>query len=139
MVEQAFPGDIIMTAQPVRQVEPALRTIAMPADANPDGDIFGGWVLSQMDLAGGTLARQRAKGRVATVAVNAMTFLLPVYVGDDVSCYARIEKVGRTSITVCIETWAQRRDGGQRMKVTEGTFVYVAIGENRKPREVPAG
>ena len=128
-----------MTAQPVRQVEPVLRTIAMPADANPDGDIFGGWVLSQMDLAGGTLARQRAKGRVATVAVNAMTFLLPVYVGDDVSCYARIEKVGRTSITVCIETWAQRRDGGQRMKVTEGTFVYVAIGENRKPREVPAG
>jgi acyl-CoA thioesterase YciA len=126
-----------MTAQPVRPAEPALRSIAMPADANPDGDIFGGWVLSQMDLAGGTLARQRAKGRVATVAVNAMTFLLPVYVGDDVSCYARIDKVGRTSITVCIETWAQRRDGGQRVKVTEGTFVYVAIGENRKPREVP--
>lgn len=126
-----------MTAQPVRQAEPALRSIAMPADANPDGDIFGGWVLSQMDLAGGTTARQRAKGRVATVAVNAMTFLLPVYVGDDVSCYARIEKVGRTSITVCIETWAQRRDGGQRVKVTEGTFVYVAIGEDRKPRDVP--
>jgi acyl-CoA thioesterase YciA len=128
-----------MTAQPVRPAEPALRSIAMPADANPDGDIFGGWVLSQMDLAGGTMARQRAKGRVATVAVNAMTFLLPVYVGDDVSCYARIDKVGRTSITVCIETWAQRRDGGERVKVTEGTFVYVAIGENRKPREVPPG
>jgi acyl-CoA thioesterase YciA len=128
-----------MTAEAVLTTEPVLRTIAMPADANPDGDIFGGWVLSQMDLAGGTLARQRAKGRVATVAVNAMTFLLPVYVGDYVSCYARIEKVGRTSITVCIETWAQRRDGGPRIKVTEGVFVYVAIGENRKPREVPAG
>jgi acyl-CoA thioesterase YciA len=119
-------------------IEPVLRTIAMPADANPDGDIFGGWVLSQMDLAGGTLARQRAKGRVATVAVDAMTFLLPVHVGDYVSCYAHIEKVGRTSLTVRIETWAQRRDGGPKIKVTEGVFVYVAIGENRKPREVPA-
>lgn len=118
--------------------EPVLRTIAMPADANPDGDIFGGWVLSQMDLAGGTLARQRAKGRVATVAVNAMTFLLPVQVGDDVSCYARIAKVGKTSLTVNIEAWAQRRDGGAKIKVTEGVFVYVAIGEDRKPRTVPA-
>jgi acyl-CoA thioesterase YciA len=126
-----------MTTTPAPQAEPVLRTIAMPADANPDGDIFGGWVLSQMDLAGGTLARQRAKGRVATVAVDAMTFLLPVHVGDDVSCYAHIAKVGRTSLTVRIETWAQRREGGPKVKVTEGVFVYVAIGENRKPREVP--
>src|SRR5262245_53929757 len=138
MGEGASFGDFIMTGQSVVTSEPVLRTIAMPADANPDGDIFGGWVLSQMDLAGGIVARQRAKGRVATVAVNAMTFLLPVFVSDDVACNARIDKIGRTSITVHIETWAQRRDGGPKVKVTEGAFVYVAIGENRKPRQVPA-
>ena len=88
--------------------EPALRTIAMPADANPAGNIFGGWVLSQMDLAGGVVAHRRAKGRAATVAVTGMTFHLPVLIGDEVSCYAAIVKTGRTSITVQVETWVRR-------------------------------
>jgi acyl-CoA thioesterase YciA len=117
--------------------EPALRTIAMPADANPAGDIFGGWLLSQMDLAGGVLAHRRAQGRCATVAVTGMTFHLPVFVGDEVSCYAEIVKVGRTSITVKIETWVCRHLEGERVKVTEGLFTYVAIGPDRKPRAVP--
>jgi acyl-CoA thioesterase YciA len=118
-------------------LEPALRTIAMPADANANGDIFGGWVLSQMDLAGGSIAVQRARGRVATVAVTGMTFHLPVFVGDEVSCYGRVIKIGRTSITVHIESWARRHRTGERVKVTEGTFTYVAIGDDRKPRPVP--
>ena len=118
--------------------EPALRTIAMPADANPAGDIFGGWVLSQMDLAGGVIAHRRAQGRAATVAVTGMTFHLPVFVGDEVSCYADIVKVGRTSITVKVESWARRHLTGERVKVTEGTFTYVAIGADHKPRPVPS-
>src|ERR1700741_4832495 len=85
--------------------EPALRAIAMPADANPSGDIFGGWLLAQMDLAGGNIATERARGRVATVAVTAMTFHLPVFVGDEVSCYAVIVKTGRSSMTVRVESW----------------------------------
>lgn len=118
-------------------LDPALRTIAMPADANANGDIFGGWVLSQMDLAGGSLAVQRARGRTATVAVTSMTFYLPVFVGDEVSCYGRVVKVGRTSIIIDIDSWARRHRTGERVKVTEGTFTYVAIGEDRKPRPVP--
>jgi acyl-CoA thioesterase YciA len=118
--------------------DPALRTIAMPADANPAGDIFGGWVLAQMDLAGGVIAHRRAQGRCATVAVAGMTFHLPIFVGDEVSCYAEIVKTGRTSITVKIESWARRNMTGERVKVTEGTFTYVAIGADRKPRPVPA-
>jgi acyl-CoA thioesterase YciA len=118
-------------------VEPALRTIAMPADANANGDIFGGWVLSQMDLAGGSLAAQRARGRVATVAITSMSFHLPVFVGDEVSCYGRVIKVGHSSITIHIESWARRHRSGERVKVTEGTFTFVAIGEDRKPRSVP--
>ena len=117
--------------------EPALRMIAMPADANANGDIFGGWVLSQMDLAGGSLAVQRARGRVATVAVTGMSFHLPVFVGDEVSCYGIITKIGRSSITVHIESWARRHRTGERVRVTEGTFTYVALGEDRKPRKVP--
>lgn len=117
--------------------EPALRAIAMPADANPSGDIFGGWVLSQMDLAGGTVAGRHAKGRVATVAITGMTFHLPVFVGDEVSCYAEIVKTGRTSITIKIESWARRSRGDERVKVTEGVFTYVAIGPDRRPRPLP--
>ena len=116
--------------------EPALRTLAMPADANPNGDIFGGWVLSQMDLAGGVAAVERAKGRVVTVAIEAMRVHQPVYIGDLVSCYARIGKVGKTSITVHIETWAKRHREGEPVLVTEGTYIYVAIGEDRRPRPV---
>jgi acyl-CoA thioesterase YciA len=117
--------------------EPALRAIAMPADANPSGDIFGGWLLAQMDLAGGSVAMQRADGRVATVAITGMTFHQPVFVGDEVSCYATIIKVGRSSITIAIESWARRHRGKGRVKVTAGTFTYVAIDANRRPRQVP--
>jgi acyl-CoA thioesterase YciA len=126
-----------MGTDPLSTREPALRAIAMPADANPNGDIFGGWLLSQMDLAGGALATRRARGRAATVAVTAMTFHLPVFVGDEVSCYAEIVKTGRTSITVKVESWARRGLTGERVKVTEGTFTYVAIGPDRKPRPLP--
>ena len=114
-----------------------IRTLAMPADTNPAGDIFGGWVLSQMDIAGGIKAGQRAGGRVATVAVTAMTFHLPVYVGDVLCVHADIEKVGRTSITVFLEAWALRGRLGERVRVTQGHFVFVAIGEDGKPRAVP--
>ncbi len=117
-------------------LDPALRTIAMPADANANGDIFGGWVLAQMDLAGGRLAGQRARGGGASVAITGMSFHLPVFVGDEVSCYGRVIKVGRSSMTVHIESWARRHRSGERVKVTEGTFTYVAIGEDRKPRPV---
>jgi acyl-CoA thioesterase YciA len=117
--------------------ELVIRTLAMPADANPSGDIFGGWVLSQMDIAGGITASQRARGRVATVAVTAMTFHLPVFVGDVLCVYTEIEKVGRTSITVALEAWALRGRLGGRARVTEGRFVFVALGEDGRPRPVP--
>ena len=116
--------------------EPAVRTLAMPADANASGDIFGGWLLSQMDIAGGIAAHDLSRGRVATVAVEAMEFHLPVYVGDLVSCYAEVTRVGRTSITVRVETEARRRHTGETIKVTEGIFVYVALDENGRPRPV---
>ncbi|MAO91578.1 MAG: acyl-CoA thioesterase [Rhodospirillaceae bacterium] len=111
-----------------------IRTIAMPADTNPAGDIFGGWVLSQMDVAGGIAARDCAKGRVVTVAVDTMTFYLPVFVGDVVCCYTSILKKGRTSISVNIQTWALRSETMERVLVTEGTYTYVSIGSDRKPR-----
>lgn len=112
---------------------PALRTIAMPAHTNANGDIFGGWMLSQMDLAGSVVAVQTAKTKVATVGVEAMSFHKPVFVGDEVSCYARIEKIGRTSITIHVESWARPRLAAEAQKVTEGKFTYVAIDENRRP------
>jgi acyl-CoA thioesterase YciA len=116
--------------------EPSLRTIAMPADANPNGDIFGGWLMAQMDLAGAVPAFQRAKGRVATVAVDAMAFHRPVFVGDLVSCYATIKRVGRSSITVDVETWVERRRDGRHEKVTEGLFTYVALDSKGRPHPV---
>ncbi len=117
--------------------EPAVRTLAMPADTNPSGDIFGGWLMAQMDIAGGIAAGDRARGRVATVAVGGMEFHQPVYVGDLVSCYAEVGRVGRTSIAVKVETLARRRRGGETVKVTEGTFVYVALDADGRPRRVP--
>jgi acyl-CoA thioesterase YciA len=117
--------------------EPALRAIAMPADANPWGDIFGGWLLSQMDLAGGTVATRRAKGRTATVAITAMTFHRPVFIGDEVTCYAEVIKVGTTSITVKVESWARRGTSEEQVAVTDGIFTYVAIGADRRPCPVP--
>ncbi len=110
----------------------------MPGEANPNGDIFGGWLLAQMDLAGGSVASQRAQGRVATVAITGMTFHRPVFIGDEVSCYATVTRVGRTSITIHIETWVRRHLSIERVKVTEGIFTYVAIGTDRRPRPVPA-
>ena len=106
--------------------QPALRTLAMPADANPNGDIFGGWVLSQMDLAGAVPAVE-PRGRIATVAVEAMRFHQPIYVGDLVSCWAEITRIGTTSITVHVQTWAKRHREGSPVLVTEGTFIYVAL------------
>ena len=120
------------------QLEPALRTIAMPADANPNGDIFGGWLLSQMDLSGANIAIRRAAGRVVTVAIDAMSFHEPVEVGDEVTCYATIQRIGRTSITVDVEAWKRRQDRAERTKVTEGVFTYVKVDANRRPVPVPA-
>ena len=117
--------------------EPAVRTLAMPADTNPSGDIFGGWVLAQMDLAAGIVAAQRAHGRVATAALNAMSFHRPVYVGDLVSCYARVTRIGRTSMTVQVDTFALRGRAGEQVKVTEGQFTLVALDEQGRPRPVP--
>ncbi len=118
--------------------EPALRAIAMPADTNPAGDIFGGWLLSQMDLAAGTTAHHRARGRVVTVAIEGMTFHKPVHVGDEVSCYTEITKIGRTSLTICVQAWRRPSHGGPQIKVTEGVFTYVAVGPDGRPRPVPA-
>jgi acyl-CoA thioesterase YciA len=119
--------------------EPTLRAIAMPADTNPHGDIFGGWLLSQMDLAGSTVATRRACGRVVTVAITAMSFHRPVFVGDEVTCYAAVETVGHTSLTVKIESWVRRGIGDEKIQVTEGTFTYVAVDAEGKPRPVEAG
>ena len=123
---------------PSTERQPAVRMLAMPADTNPSGDIFGGWLMSQMDIAGGIAAAARAKGRVVTVAVEGMEFHQPVYVGDLVSCYADVVATGTTSITVKVETLARRRAGGDTVKVTEGTFVFVAIDSDGRPRPVPA-
>lgn len=116
--------------------ELSLRTLAMPRDANPNGDIFGGWVLSQMDIAAGMTASQRARGRVATVAVDAMTFKLPVYVGDILCVYTDIERIGTSSMAIHVEAWVLRDRMGERLKVTEGKFTFVAIDDERKPRPV---
>jgi len=118
-------------SEPVGEL--AIRTLAMPADTNPNGDIFGGWVLSQMDIAGGIVTKKFAGTRTVTVAVDAMTFHLPVLVGDILCCYVQLVKTGRTSMTVKIEAWASREYSGTRVKVTEGTFTYVAIDTTRRP------
>ena len=119
--------------------EPTLRVVPFPADANQHGDIFGGWVMSQVDICGGVVASRRARGRVATVAVNSFVFKQPVLIGDVVSLFARITRVGRTSITVDVEVFAQRNpDKEITVKVTEASLTYVATGPDRRPREVPA-
>ena len=113
---------------------PHLRTIAMPRDTNAGGAIFGGWTVSQMDLAGGTFVAQRAQGRVATVSIDAMRFLRPIAVGDEVSCYCAFQEEGETSLAVKIEVWVRNRTGTNPEKVTEGVFTYVALDEEGKPR-----
>ncbi|WP_127089157.1 acyl-CoA thioesterase [Aquabacter cavernae] len=123
--EAVMPGDA-----------PAIRTIAMPADTNPNGDIFGGWLMSQMDLAAGNVSARRARGRVATVAVEAITFLSPVSVGDEVSLFAKVLTIGRTSMRIEVEAWRRARASEETRKVTEATF--VAIDDDGRPRHVPA-
>lgn len=114
-----------------------IRTLAMPADTNPAGDIFGGWVMSQMDIAGAIAAVERVKGRVVTVAVEAMTFIAPVKVGDVLCVYADIERVGNTSITIGLEAWVRRNRLDDRVKVTDARFVYVSLDENGRKRPIP--
>jgi acyl-CoA thioesterase YciA len=125
-----------MTALPQGK-EPTLRVVPMPADANQHGDIFGGWIMAQVDIAGSVAAVRVAKGRVATVAVNSFLFKQPVFVGDLVSFYAEVVRVGRTSITVNVEVYAQRRPERElAVKVTEATLTYVAVDDNRRARVV---
>ena len=123
--EHATPGGELST-----------RTLAMPGDANPNGDIFGGWVLSQMDIAGAISANNIA-GRTVTVSMDGLSFIEPVMVGDVVCCYTKLLKTGRTSITLKIETWTVRKMEEIRRKVTEGIFTYVCIDENRRPKPLP--
>ena len=116
--------------------EVVLRVVPMPSDANYTGDIFGGWIMSQVDIAGSIPAMRLARGRIATVAVNSFTFKQPVLIGDLVSFYADIVRVGRTSITVDVEVYAQRRTLHEAVKVTEATLTYVAVDDQRRPRPV---
>ncbi|MBK7332630.1 MAG: acyl-CoA thioesterase [Betaproteobacteria bacterium] len=125
-----------MTTLPQR--EPVLRVVPMPADVNQHGDIFGGWIMSQVDITGGILAARRARGRVATVAVNSFTFKEPVSIGDLVTFYGDITRVGRTSVTIDVEVFAQRNpDDLVTVKVTEASLTYVAVGEDGRPRPLP--
>lgn len=117
--------------------ELTIQTLAMPADTNPNGDIFGGWLVSQMDLAAGVLAKKLSRGRAVTVAINSMTFLKPVHVGDVVSCHVELQKYGKTSMTIAVEVWAMPSNTLEKYKVTEGIFVFVAIDDQGKPRPVP--
>ena len=130
---KVFLGKTMSYENPDYDTSPALRTIAMPAHTNANGDIFGGWLLSQMDLAGSVVATKKARTRIATVGIEAMSFQKPVFVGDEISCYAKIDRIGRTSITIHVESWARPRLGENARKVTEGKFTYVAIDENGKP------
>lgn len=118
--------------------ELTIRTVAMPADTNTAGDIFGGWVLSQMDIAGGIAAAQYAQSRVATVGVEAMSFLKPVNMGDILCVYAEVDKVGRTSMAIRLEAWVLRQRSRVRLKVTEGVFTFVALDETGKKKAVPS-
>ncbi|MEG3638554.1 acyl-CoA thioesterase [Magnetococcus sp. PR-3] len=118
--------------------EVTIRTLAMPSDTNPSGDIFGGWVMSQMDLAAGICAGQRAMRRVVTVAVDAMSFIQPVQVGDVLCVYTQVVSVGRTSMTILVEAWARRDRIGERVKVTQAHFKFVALDDDGKPTPIPA-
>jgi acyl-CoA thioesterase YciA len=116
---------------------PTVRVVAMPADANPYGDIFGGWLMSQMDLAAGSIASLHSRGRAVTIAVEGMQFHLPVSVGDEVSVYAELVRVGRTSMTIAVEAWRRHRHEEEMRKVTQASFTFVAIDGDRNPRSVP--
>lgn len=126
-----MPDDPAQPRQPLGEL--VIRTMAMPADTNSAGDIFGGWVMSQMDLGGAILAQQTARSRVVTVAVEAMDFHFPIHVGNTVACYASLERIGRTSMRIKVEVWAQRLAAGTQECVTEGVFTYVALGGDGRP------
>ncbi len=127
-------------AVPVDQVQPrgelAARTLAMPADINPSGDIFGGWIMSLMDAAGAITATRLAEGRVVTAAVSNISFLQPVKIGDVVCCYTDVMRIGRSSITLCVEVWVLRQGQGKRVKVTAAEFVFVALDGDGRPRSL---
>ena len=127
---------IDIDSTPLPQGDLALQTVAMPKDTNANGDIFGGWLLSQMDIAGGIAAAEVAGGRVATVAIDGMAFLTPVHMGAVVSCYTDVLEVGRSSIRIMVEVWINSKHDGEPIKVTEGEFVFVAIDENGRTRTV---
>ncbi len=129
--------DDVAAAQTPPEEAPVIRVVAMPADANPAGDIFGGWLMSWMDLAAGTVAARRSHGRAATAAVEAMSFLRPVVIGDEVSFYATLIGEGRTSMRISVEAWRRHREAEETVKVTHATFTYVSLGEDRKPRPLP--
>ena len=116
--------------------EPVIRVIAMPADTNPNGDIFGGWLMSLMDLGAGTIAMRAAKGRTVTVAMDGMQFLAPVSVGDEVSVYGTLLGTGRTSISIAVEAWRRLRDADTSEKVTEAKFTFVAIDDHGRPHPI---
>lgn len=118
------------------QGELTIQTLAMPSDTNPNGDIFGGWLVSQMDLAAGVLAKRISKGRVVTVSIQSMSFLKPVHVGDVVSCHVALIKQGKTSMSIAVEVWVQSSCDSSRYQVTEGVFVFVAVNELGRPRQV---
>lgn len=117
--------------------ELAIQTLAMPAHTNPGGDIFGGWLVSKMDLAAGILAKRVTRGRAATIAINSMTFLKPVKVGHLVACFVSLVKIGTTSLTIDVEVWTEDLGSSIKHKVTEGSFVFIAIDEQGKKREIP--
>jgi acyl-CoA thioesterase YciA len=117
--------------------ELTIQTLAMPRDTNPNGDIFGGWLVSQMDLAAGVLAKKIAGGRAVTVAIHSMTFIKPVHIGDLVSCHVELMKKGNTSLTIFVEVWVELPMQQEKHRVTEGTFVFVAVDEKGKPRQLP--
>jgi acyl-CoA thioesterase YciA len=119
------------------QGEITIQTLAMPGDTNANGDIFGGWLVSQMDLAAGVLAKKLSRGRAATVAIHSMSFLRPVQVGDLVSCYVELVKMGKTSMTIAVEAWTETLSTGEKYRVTEGTFIFVAIDDRGSPRLIP--
>ena len=127
-----------MTSETEPRGDLTVRTMAMPADTNANGDIFGGWVMSQMDQAGGIAGVERAQGRVVTVAVDAMHFIRPVRVGDVLCVYTHVDRVGRTSMTIEVEAWARRFQTRMREKVTSATFTFVAIDDEGRPRPIPA-
>ena len=133
MMSEAEPDDEVRPT-----CEPVIRVIAMPADTNPHGDIFGGWLMSQMDLAAGNVAARHGKGRVVTVAVDAMSFIRPVSVGDEVSVYAELVQTGRASMRIHVEAWRRARQSEESLKVTKAEFTFVAIDAEGKSRALAA-